>query len=1001
MASAKTSSRDVILVDGSLDFSGGVNSYVTTTIQSDRNPNGLRRNQVSWMDNCTVRGGGITQRTGWLDNGVVNCTLGQYQGSFMYSPIDDSYPYFIASIGGNIYQIDPDNPQNAVNLSVQFGLTNPVNTEIAYFEQAEQFLILQAGDYATLPLFWDGTTLRRSNGIISAQNVPTNVGGPYAVVDALTSTAFTIPAVGANTIALNFSAPVPANGSTVYFYDDIYTGGSKTPDANGHYNNLSSAYTQFTIFSGGTTAGPVVLTVAANTSAISRQGANLSAGFSLTSVTTPGGAGSTPAPTNELPAAGPMIYYMGRLWYAQGRVYCAGDIVGGPSGTLPGKADSVLKVTENPLAVGGDGFTVPAGSGNIRALSYLANTNASAGQGQLVIFTRSEVFALTVPVTRTDWTYASTSNMPLQTVLQNGNGAVNQRSVVAVNGDLFFQSFEPSIRSLITAVRYFDQWGNTPISINENRILAFNNRSFMRFSSGILFDNRVLQCVLPYACPVGVAHQAIIPLNFDVISTLDTKLPPVWEGMYEGLNILEVHTGDFGGLPRAFGFTWSDVDQSIHISELTDYSRFDQDDNRVEWYVEFPAFTWGNELEQKKLVSAELWFDKILGTVYYQMDYRVNGNPCWFPWYKWQICSAKNTNETVANPTPYPTDLRESFRQTVDLPKPPIVCEPVMGQTSYIGYQFQPRLTIKGWCRIRGVMLKAEPWEKSLYGNIVCLPPIADTVSSPSPSTPAPPPPGPALKNDPPPVANQCQLYDWTAIMPGAASIDFVPPPCGLTQVDEMGHLVGYPAVRGDQPMVIVATDAQGNTSTTTRVFHVNSDGTSVARCVDDLGQWTQFRNQNAFSSPVIVSGLPVIGNKNKIPIGRPDPTNGSLITIGAIVPAPNSSGTFRYAWQNTLGRCAIIPSYPVNVRALCIFNSGSEPNIQQNIIIQIAGTTIYDGSAGVNSGFDVTVTVPSLDFTPTPNNCLIDLQINGLGTGPTQSVDCTLYIFMTPACPP
>jgi hypothetical protein len=426
-------------------------------------------------------------------------------------------------------------------------------------------------------------------------------------------------------------------------------------------------------------------------------------------------------PYNELPPAGPMCYYMGRVWYAQGRVYTAGDIVGGPSGTLPNHSDSVLKVTESPLAVGGDGFTVPSGAGNIRALTYYANLNASLGQGQLVIFTRSEVFALTVPVTRTDWIGITSSNMPLQSVIQISNGAVNQRSIVAVNGDLFFQSFEPSIRSLMTAVRYFDQWGNTSISINENRIFAFNNRELMRFSSGILFDNRLLECVLPFICPVGVAHRAIIPLNFDVISTLDTKLPPVWEGMYEGLNFLELNSGDFGGLGRAFGFTWSEFDQSIHLNELTDYSRVDQNDNRVEWYIESPSFTWGNEFEMKKLVGGDLWIDKLFGTVFFQIDYRVNGNPCWFPWHKWQLCSAKNCVEaSVHCPTPYPIDFRESFRQTIGLPKPPAVCETVMGVPSYVGYQFQVRLTIKGWCRIRGIFLHAEPWVKRLYDAMPC-----------------------------------------------------------------------------------------------------------------------------------------------------------------------------------------------------------------------------------------------------------------------------------------
>lgn len=593
-------------VDGSLDFSGGVNSYVVTTVQSERNPNGLRRNQLAWMDNATVRSGGITQRTGWIKKGKIQCDLGWYQGSFMYSPLDSEYPYLISSIGGKLYRIDVDNPGAAIDMNPT--LRNPSTTEVAYFVQAEQFLVIQAGDYATNPLFWDGATLRRSTGVNAA--------------------------------------------------------------ATSGQQNVSF-----------------------------------------------------------LPPAGPMDYFMGRIWYAQGRTYSAGDIIGGPSGVLPNGSDAVLNVTENPLAVGGDNFSVPSGVGNIRCLTHNANLNASLGEGQLLIFTREQVFALTVPITRANWIGATANNGPLQTVVQMNNGAVNERSVVAVNGDLFFQSLEPSIRSLQTAVRYFDQWGNTPISVNEQRILAFNDRSLMRFSSGIYFDNRVLQTVLPYLTPVGVAHSAVVPLNFDVISTLDTKLPPVWEGMYEGLPILELVSGDFGGKQRAFAVIWSEMDQEIQLWELTDYSKFEKEDytvtkggDRVSWYIEFPAFTWGEEFKLKRLVSGELWIDKLYGTVFYQMDYRPDGDPCWYPWHKWELCTARNTCEDVhtAAASPYCVDLRESFRQTIMLPKPQVVCEPVSMRPANVGYQFQCRLTIKGWCRIRGLILHAEPVEQRLYNDLVC-----------------------------------------------------------------------------------------------------------------------------------------------------------------------------------------------------------------------------------------------------------------------------------------
>jgi hypothetical protein len=156
---------------------------------------------------------------------------------------------------------------------------------------------------------------------------------------------------------------------------------------------------------------------------------------------------------------------------------------------------------------------------------------------------------------------------------------VGDRCLVASNGDWFYQSFEPGIRSLITAVRYFSQWGNTPISQNEHRAFALNDRSLMRFSSGMEFDNRMWQLVLPElaADGVNVIHRAVLPLDFDVVSNMDSTISltnkPVWEGAYDGLSFLEVFNGDFGGLPRAFASIISAVDGSIDIWEMTTASR--------------------------------------------------------------------------------------------------------------------------------------------------------------------------------------------------------------------------------------------------------------------------------------------------------------------------------------------------------------------------------------------------------------------------------------------
>lgn len=710
--------QDVTIVDGSLDFSGGANSYLVPTVRSEANPNGIPRTQLSWMNNCTVRGGGITQRPAWKRLGALPAGMtGLYQGGWLYEP-DADRPYLILAIDGNIWQVDPDNAAAATNLSAAFGLSLSATESKFFFCQAEQFLVIQAGDLFTLPLFWDGRTLRRSLGLSGLglnYQPPGTVVGHIIFRDNYVIPAFwTMPAAVGGVVVVNTSdTSLVVGGSHVF----MLNGYSYNPATNEvlSYNSITASFLVGAIVPNTS----VQLTLLGATPAV--LGTNF-AGQSFSSlvqepvVFTPG--------TPEIPPATAMDYFMGRLWYAQGRQYSAGDIVGNQSsGTQAYNfRDSVVKVTENPLAVGGDGFRVPDDSGNIRAIRHAANINTQLGEGRLYIFTRSTVYSLTVPVSRTDWIGADNNNLPRQEVVQLTNGAVSDRSIVEQNGDLFFQSLEPSIRSLIVAIRDFSQWGNTPISINENRILKFNNRGLMQFSSGISFNNRLLQLVLPEQSPVGVIHRAVIPLNFDVVSTLENKLPPTWEGMWQGQAILELVGGDFLGLERCFMPVWSENQRQIELWEMTDAEQFEGDDNRVLWYVEFPAYTWGDEFKQKKLIGGELWFDRIFGEVLFSMDWRPDSSSCWYKWAEWKFCTARNSCEDVHNPEClYPKEYCETYRQMMNLPLPPVYCEPQMSRPANIGYQFQCRLTIKGFCRIRGIMLKAQEVESQTFGrDMIC-----------------------------------------------------------------------------------------------------------------------------------------------------------------------------------------------------------------------------------------------------------------------------------------
>jgi len=378
---------------------------------------------------------------------------------------------------------------------------------------------------------------------------------------------------------------------------------------------------------------------------------------------------------------------------------------------------------KNPVANAGDAFIVPSNALNIRMLAHTAELDTALGQGRLLIGTPRAIYRLNVPVTRDDWTLLNDPSQPLQTVAQIRYGPVGDRSAVVVNGDLFYQTLEPGIRSLTYSVRYFQQWGNVPISRNENRVLRFNDRSLLRFSSGIEFNNRLYQTALPFQSPSGVAHRGILPLDFDLISSLEEKLPPAWEGMLEGIDVMQLFEGDFGGLQRAFAVVLSRLTGKIEVWELTQAERFDVGDRRITMVIETPSYTFKDPLQLKELESARVWIDKLFGKVEFKAYYRPDQWPCWIFWHAWNECTMQNCHEDPVDGTcGYPTqDFCESYEPQMTLPKPPTPCISKGRRVpANWGYQFQIKLVIKGWCRVRGIIVYALTKEDQPFDGIVC-----------------------------------------------------------------------------------------------------------------------------------------------------------------------------------------------------------------------------------------------------------------------------------------
>lgn len=732
---------------GQTDFSGGVDSNVVPTIASDRYPGGLKPNKLAWLENATVRGGGITPRRG-IKKLCRFPIQALFQEAIMYQP-NSGFPYIISQIGGRTFavRVDTDNSINEITIP---GDPNPPGIDQNWMVQGEQFAVIQDG--SSLPLFWDGATLRRSIG-------PTRVLG-------VVNNAFVVPAIG-QAVDVTLTSPFNGNpGDIVYIgsqkfvvvaYTNFLTVQNDTSPTVGQSYDVDSI---INTFPGGTliasTVAPFTAPPTASTVVVATDTAFGGAVPFVASVNGSGGdwqvtaVGLPALPANhiylvsidsnpgtnvavgtnlysdaELPAAEAMSYYMGRIWMANGREYVAGDIVGGPSGTPQyNSTDAILHFTENTFLSLGGTFIVPTSAGNIRALAFAINLDTSLGQGQLLALTRSQIYSVNVVPDRAAWAALSE---PIQRVAQVNFGTTSDRSVTPVNGDLFFQSTD-GVRSFTQALRYFQQWGNVSISSEEDRIVALNDRSLLRFGSGIEFDNRLLQTCLPYQTDLGVCHRGIMPLDFDLISTLEEKAPPAWEGVLEGVAFMRLLKGDFGGLQRAFSIVRS-VDGFLEVWELTSQDIDDtngDDTNRVDWVIETPSYTWDSLFKLKQLDTIELWIDKLYGTVEFTVSFRPDQHGCWEYWHHWEVCTAKNECELPLAPTPcnYPQQVyRQQYKATMVLPKAPQYCgtgNPSVPRPLNIGYSFQFRIEIKGFCRLRGIVAHAFERDKQPYLGITC-----------------------------------------------------------------------------------------------------------------------------------------------------------------------------------------------------------------------------------------------------------------------------------------
>jgi len=489
--------------------------------------------------------------------------------------------------------------------------------------------------------------------IFSSGTVVKKVGAPATSTVAVLTASFSAPAIG-DTVQIQIEGPYTGVNDAV-----VYIGGAK-----------------YTIVAG---TAPSSTTVQLEAISLSQATGSIPSGAVLKTLP-------------QLPVGRMGEYGLGRNWIslADGISYIASDIVGGSSGTLVNHfRDSILNVTENNYLAGGGVFHVPSSGQSIKALRFPATLDSSLGQGPLQVLTQTTTFSCNAPVQRALWQDLTN---PIQTQSLVGGGALSQYSTVLVNGDIWFRSID-GIRSLKLARQDFQtSYGNTPQSVEMNRVLLEDNRSLLGLSSAIVFDNRMLMTATPTQSSGGVYHSKLIALNLDPISSLRGKEPPIYDGAWEGLNVLQLITGTFSGIDRAFAFVYDTTTNNIGLAEILPTSTsnlFDNGTERIVSYFESPALFYQAETASRQLLrlnDGEIMVKDLSGDVRFDVYYRPDFDTNWHPWHSWEVSDSPSWQPRMGLGQP---DLKAGDSAT--------------GRPYAVGYHFQVKVVITGSVTILGL----------------------------------------------------------------------------------------------------------------------------------------------------------------------------------------------------------------------------------------------------------------------------------------------------------
>lgn len=416
-------------------------------------------------------------------------------------------------------------------------------------------------------------------------------------------------------------------------------------------------------------------------------------------------------PRKQVPIGQAMAYVNGRLVVAlpDEISFVIGDIVGGPTGPL--------YFTENTFLNEGGAFKVPSNLGMIRSIRGIANLDTSLGQGPIQVLCTLGVFSCNAPADRTNW---KDLTYPINTVSDMGPGCLSDTAASLVNSDIWYRARD-GWRSFMVARRDFGMWSNTSQSHEVSAFIDEDSEQLLNMASSVNWSNWLVGTCQPQLDKLhGVYHLGAVALDFSPITSLITKEPPAWDGMWTGRKFMAFQTATVQGVERCFVACLSDAGK-LELWEFVENEPFDIEDDgtqlRITRIKESPRFDFQNRIEAKLLDGNDDWFSEVNGTVDVNLFYRPDQVKCWIPWQHYQLCAkTQECAEDAVNGCVPDLSLNTQPRPRISCQRPPETCNPGTGSPSVFGYEFQTRHEITGACEFNANRLFAQSVQEDVFG---------------------------------------------------------------------------------------------------------------------------------------------------------------------------------------------------------------------------------------------------------------------------------------------